>query len=79
VENYYDPDPEDSCYEGNFIYFIRRDRRLTIEADYHKLGLFNLQRWTDLMRETGFTAYREASSIPNHSSNVCPIFIGVKP
>lgn len=79
VENYYDPDPDDTSYEGNFIYFIRRRGELTIESDYHLLGIFPLQTWIDTMRETGFIAYRERSQIPNHSGDNCPIFIGIKP
>ena len=79
VENYYDPDPEDTCYEGNFIYLIRRGGKLIIETDYHELGIFDLHVWIDVMREAGFTACSELSKIPNHSGVDCPIYIGVKP
>ncbi len=79
VENYYDPDLEDNSYEGNFIFLIRRSGRLTVEHDCHRLGLFELELWPQLMRQVGFEVHREESGVPDRDGNPLPILIGSKP
>jgi len=78
IENYYDPDPDDTWYEDNMIYLIRRSGELTIELDYHRLGLFTLETWSKLMEKAGFQVYRQVSSIPNGAGEECPAFVGLK-
>lgn len=56
VENYYDPDPADTVYEALMLYIIRENGRLRVEHDLHRLGLFSIETWRRLLRETGFEA-----------------------
>ncbi|MEE9443376.1 MAG: class I SAM-dependent methyltransferase [candidate division Zixibacteria bacterium] len=79
IENYYDPIPDDYCYEGNFIYLIRRSGELSIEIDCHLLGLFELTTWMDLMKEVGLEVFKRDSMIPIPDGVTTPILIGLKP
>ncbi|MFH1701393.1 MAG: class I SAM-dependent methyltransferase [Candidatus Zixiibacteriota bacterium] len=79
IENYYDPVPDDYCYEGNFIYLIRRSGELSIETDCHLLGLFKLATWMDLMTEVGLEVFKRESIIPTTDGEMIPILIGLKP
>jgi SAM-dependent methyltransferase len=54
IENYYDPDPVDTSYEATFIYLIRRAGMLEIQTDRHLCGIFKLDTWLKLLRDTGF-------------------------
>jgi SAM-dependent methyltransferase len=71
IENYYDPDPQDTTYEMTFVYLIRDKGRLSVETDYHVMGLFEMATWIELLEEVGFevrmVAYEGAG----------PVFIGV--
>ncbi len=73
VENLYDPDPSDSTYEMLFIYIIRQNGRLTIEADRHTAGIFSLQTWHRLFKETGFQTNEHRFEADSN-----PYFIGLK-
>jgi SAM-dependent methyltransferase len=79
VENYYDPDPNDTWYEGNFVYFIRRRGELTIESDCHLLGLFPLETWSEIMRQAGFETHRVTSAYKLPTGESCYTMVGVKP
>ncbi len=78
VENYYDPDPNDFCYEANFVYFIRRAGILTVEHDAHLLGLFPLDIWPEIIKDAGFEFDRHPSSITSSIGESCPVLIGIK-
>jgi SAM-dependent methyltransferase len=54
VENVYDPDPADEQYETTVLYLIREHGRLRIETDHWIMGLFPLDTWRRVLRETGF-------------------------
>jgi SAM-dependent methyltransferase len=54
IENYYDPDENDTVYQGTFIYLIRQGGRLSIETDRHLCGVFPLASWRRLLGEIGF-------------------------
>ncbi len=54
VENVYDPDPTDDQYETTIVYLIRDHGRLLIETDHWILGVFSLDTWRTVLRETGF-------------------------
>lgn len=79
IENYYDPNPDDFCYEGNFIYLIRRVGELSIETDCHLLGLFELATWMDCMKEVGLEVFKRESILPLPDGQAMPILIGLKP
>lgn len=79
IENYYDPDSSDTWYEDHMIYLIRRSGILTIENDYHRLGLFPIRTFETIMKEAGFDAQQLSSSILNGAGEECPIIVGVKP
>jgi SAM-dependent methyltransferase len=52
-ENNYIPDSTGTTYEATFIYLIRRKGKLEIHTDHHKIGLFKLETWLNLLREVG--------------------------
>ncbi len=54
IENIYDPDPEDDQYETTILYLIRDQGRLRIETDHWTLGVFSIDTWRNVLRETGF-------------------------
>lgn len=57
VENVYDPDPADEHYETTILYLIRDHGRLRIETDHWTMGLFSLDTWRRVLRETGFEVH----------------------
>ncbi|MBN2284800.1 MAG: class I SAM-dependent methyltransferase [Tissierellales bacterium] len=54
VENVYDPDPTDEQYEMTILYLIRDHGHLQIETEYWTMGIFSLDTWRSVLRETGF-------------------------
>jgi len=54
IENSFDPDPTDTHFEMTFIYLVRKRGKLEIYTDSHILGLFEIDMWHRLLRETGF-------------------------
>jgi SAM-dependent methyltransferase len=57
VENVYDADPADEHYEATVLYLIRDHGQLRIETDHWTMGLFSLDTWRRVLRETGFDVY----------------------
>lgn len=57
VENVYDPDPADEQYETTILYLIRDHGRLRIETDHWTMGMFPLDTWRHVLRETGFEVH----------------------
>ena len=57
VENVYDPDPADAQYETTILYLIRDHGRLRIETDHWTMGLFSIETWRRVLRETGFEVH----------------------
>lgn len=57
VENVYDPDPADEQYETTILYLIRDHGRLRIETDHWTMGIFSLDTWRHVLRETGFEVH----------------------
>jgi SAM-dependent methyltransferase len=70
IENYYDPDPEDTTYEMTFVYLIREKRKLRVETDHHVMGLFETATWIELLEEAGFEVRMVAYE------GVGPMFVG---
>jgi SAM-dependent methyltransferase len=54
VENYYDPDPNDTSYELTLVYLIRRKGKLEMHTDNHVGGIFTLDTWHELLKEVEF-------------------------
>ena len=54
IENYYDPDSNDTSYEATFIYLIRIGGKLEIHTDRHLCGVFKLKTWLEFLKEIGF-------------------------
>jgi len=54
VENVYDPDPTDEQYETTILYLIRDHGRFRIDTDHWILGIFSLDTWRQVLRDTGF-------------------------
>jgi SAM-dependent methyltransferase len=76
VENVYDPDPADEHYETTILYLIRERGRLRVETDRWRMGLFSLDTWRDVLRETGFEV-REGSYCSGEDDYT--VFACVKP
>ncbi len=79
IENYYDPDPDDSTYEGTFIYLLRRDGKLEIFHDYHTFGIFPLDDWRRTIRDVGFTLHETKFTHSDFTENeFYPMYVGIK-
>ena len=74
IENYYDQDPKDTTYDADFIYLIRKNGKLKIEADRHQMGIFSEKIWADLLQKSGFKAKQILFELDK-----IPAFIGIKP
>lgn len=59
IENVYDSDPMDEQYETTIVYLIRDHGRLRIETDSWTMGIFALDTWRHVLRQTGFTVHEE--------------------
>ena len=57
IENVYDPDPADEQYETTILYLIRDHGRLRIETEQWTMGIFSLDTWRQVLRETGFEVH----------------------
>lgn len=57
VENVFDPDPTDEQYETTILYLIRDHGRLRIETEHWTMGIFTLDAWRHVLRETGFEVH----------------------
>jgi len=53
-ENNHILDSSKSCYEATIVYLIRRNGRLTIHSDRHRIGLFKATAWNSLLKSEGF-------------------------
>lgn len=53
-ENNHMPDPTGTTYEATLIYLIRRRGKLEVITDCHKIGIFKLQTWLDLLKGVEF-------------------------
>lgn len=80
IENYYDPDPNDTNYEATFIYLIRVGGKLEVHTDHHLCGIFKLKTWLKLLKEVGFKVTQnkfEHSTFVKGESH--PLLICIKP
>ena len=59
IENVYDPDLTDEQYETIIVYLIREHGRLRIETEQWTMGIFSLDTWRHVLRETGFQVHEE--------------------
>lgn len=57
IENIFDPNPTDEQYETTILYLIRDHGRLRIETDHWTMGIFSLDTWRHVLRETGFEVH----------------------
>ncbi len=76
IQNVYDPDPADEQYETTVLYLIRDNGRLQIETDHWTLGIFPLDTWRTVLRETGFEVYEDRYS---QDGDEYTVFSCVKP
>lgn len=79
IENYYDPDPGDTVYEGTFIYLVRQGGRLSIETDSHICSMFALEVWLRSLESVGFTVERTEFEVPESPGESLPVLLGIKP
>ncbi|GAB4342524.1 MAG: hypothetical protein Kow0099_20180 [Candidatus Abyssubacteria bacterium] len=76
IENNYDPNPIDDTFETTFIYLIRDHGILTIEHDLHVIGLFSLDTWRDLFKQSSFEVNEQ---IVHLGDTELPVFTCVRP
>lgn len=57
VENDYDPDPNDTEFECHLVFLIRKEGKFQIEVDKHSMGLFELRRLLEMLRDLKFKIY----------------------
>lgn len=48
IENDYDTNPDDTEFECHLIFLIRKEGRLQIEVDKHRMGLFELDKMLEI-------------------------------
>jgi len=79
IEHYYDPDLDDTTYEGTFIYLIRRGGELETHFDRHLLGIFPLELWRDTICGVGFELHEDRFTHSEFAEGESyPLFIGIK-
>lgn len=72
VWNEYDPDKTDHTFESVAVFLIRRSGELQIETDRHLCGIFEIETWERLLKETGFQVKIEKSTLKEgHPAFVC--------
>lgn len=54
VENHYDPDPSDTEFESHLIFLIREKGKFRLEADLHRMGLFELVKILEMLKRLNF-------------------------
>ena len=59
IENHYDPNPDDNIFEVLLIYLIRKNGKLRIFNDLHICGIFKIETWYELLKETSFVVTEE--------------------
>ena len=57
IENDYDPNPDDTEFECHLIFLIRKEGRLQIEVDKHHMGLFELNRILQILKDLNFKTH----------------------
>jgi SAM-dependent methyltransferase len=75
VEDYNDPDTEDTTFDCTFVYLIREKGELRIELDQHICGIFSLDTWEKVLAEAGF----EVIQLTQDPEDDCTAFVGLKP
>jgi len=79
MDNCYDPDPSDTEYEYTIVYLIRKNKKLDIQYDFHRAGLFPLDFWQFSLNEVGFKVFGvEKMPISHENNDVLPVYIGQK-
>jgi cyclopropane fatty-acyl-phospholipid synthase-like methyltransferase len=72
IENNYDPNLRDNTFESTFVFLIRKKGKLRIEHDFHTGGLFTLEIWRKLLKQTRFKVYKEKDEMtPGVPTFVC--------
>lgn len=79
VQNYYDPNRTDTTYEVTLLFLVRRQGQLAVEVDHHKLGLFGLDTWLELLREVGFGVEQTELRARGVEERIYPVLVGTKP
>ena len=57
VENDYDPDPDDTEFECHLIFLIRENGKFRIEVDKHRMGLFELRKILEMLKDLNFKTH----------------------
>jgi SAM-dependent methyltransferase len=54
IGNDYDEDENDTEYESTLIFLIRKDGKLQIEIDTHRMGIFELEKVLEILGKFNF-------------------------
>lgn len=57
VENDYDPDLEDTEFECHLVFLIRKDGEFQLELDKHRMGLFELRRILEILKDLNLKSH----------------------
>jgi SAM-dependent methyltransferase len=57
IENDYDINPDDTEFECHLIFLIRKEERLQIEVDKHRMGLFDLDKMLQILDDLNFKTH----------------------
>ena len=84
-ENNYIPETKRTTYEATLVYLIRREGKLSIHTDNHKLGLFSQFEWLSLLRGAGLEVRQTRLDgvydrfVLGEGEYPMQVFVGVKP
>ncbi|MDD3627455.1 MAG: class I SAM-dependent methyltransferase [bacterium] len=74
-KNFYDSDPKDNSVEGLYFFIIRENKKVKIEIDQHSFGLFSIETWKRILKDTGFEINVVDFNLREHN---IPLFICIK-
>ena len=57
IENDYDPNPDDTEFECHLVFLIRRDGEFQMEVDKHRMGLFELRKILEMLKDLDFKTH----------------------
>jgi hypothetical protein len=76
----WDPDPDDTTYEVEFVYVFREDGKpVRVEHERHIEGLFPRAVWLRLLHEAGFRAKVRTYDHGEIEPGFSEIFVAVRP
>lgn len=76
----WDPDPDDTSYQVDYVYAMREQGQpLRVEQDTHVEGLFTRTEWLQWLADTGFRPYVTSLEHSEIEPGTQDVFVAVRP